>query len=232
MRDKKFSNLPGLIIALLIVAAGWNAPEGPGVDAFAADSDLSLEQIIDRLENRYAGASFSAKFIQESTVKAMEISDYASGTVYIRHPGMMRWEYEKPERQIIITDGFKLWIYRPDDNQVMIGSAPEFFRDGKGASFLSDIRLIRQKFDISLLTAENGLFYELKLTPLEKTLDVTEIRVSVSKNTFNIVRVITRNLYGDENRIELLDLRFKLGLNDSLFSFEIPQGADVLKIDE
>jgi len=26
---------------------------------------------------------------------------------------MMRWEYEKPERQVIITDGKKLWIFRP-----------------------------------------------------------------------------------------------------------------------
>ena len=74
----------------------------------------------------------------------------ASGKVYIKYPGMMRWEYEKPDRQIIITDADKLWIYRPEDNQVMTGKAPTFFRDGKGASFLSDIRLIRQKFDISL----------------------------------------------------------------------------------
>jgi len=150
----------------------------------------------------------------------------------VRYPGKMRWEYEKPENQIIITDGFKLWIYRPADNQVMTGSAPAFFSDGKGASFLSDITLVRKKFHISLGESKDGFFYELELKPLEKTLDVTDIRLSVTKNTFTVIRVITYNSYGDENRIEFLNHKFKADLKDSLFSFEAPEGTDVLKLDE
>jgi outer membrane lipoprotein carrier protein len=144
----------------------------------------------------------------------------------------MRWEYEKPEVQVIITDGHKLWIHRPADNQVMTGSAPAFFSDGKGASFLSDIKLIRQKFKISLENSKDNFFYELKLKPLEKTLDVTDIRLSVTKNTFTVIRIITYNSYGDENRIELLNHQFDVKLDDSLFSLKIPPGADVLQMDE
>ncbi len=47
--------------------------------AFAAESDLSLEQILDRMEKHYTGNNFRAQFIQESTVKAMQITDFASG---------------------------------------------------------------------------------------------------------------------------------------------------------
>ena len=200
--------------------------------AFAAESDLTLEQILDRMEKHYAGNSFTAQFIQESTVQAMEITDFASGRILARHPGKMRWEYEKPEQQIIITDGFKLWIYRPADNQVMTGSAPAFFSDGKGASFLSDITLVRKKFNISLDESKDDFFYELKLQPLEKTLDVTDIRLSVTKNTFTVVRVVTYNSYGDKNHIEFLNHAFNAKLDDSLFSFETPEGADVLQMDE
>ena len=202
------------------------------VSAQAADSDLTLEQILDRLEKHYTGNNFKAEFIQESTVKAMAITDFASGKIFVRYPGKMRWEYEKPERQIIITDGFKLWIYRPADNQVMTGSAPAFFSDGKGASFLSDITLVRKKFNISLGESKDDFFYELKLTPLEKTLDVTDIRLSVTKNTFTVIRVVTYNSYGDTNHIEFLNHEFKAELNDSLFSFEAPEGTDVLQMDE
>ena len=200
--------------------------------ALAAESDLTLEQILDRMEKHYAGSSFKAEFVQESTVKAMEITDFASGKIYARHPGKMRWEYEKPDKQIIITDGFKLWIYRPTDNQVMTGSAPAFFSDGKGASFLSDITLVRKKFNISQVESKDDFFYELNLKPLEKTLDVTDIRLSVTKNTFTVIRVVTYNSYGDKNHIEFLNHEFKADLKDELFNFEAPEGTDVLKMDE
>ncbi len=202
------------------------------LSALAAEPDITLEQILDRLEKHYTGNNFKAEFIQESTVKAMQITDFASGKIFVRYPGKMRWEYEKPEKQVIITDGLKLWIYRPADNQVMTGSAPAFFSDGKGASFLSDITLVRKKFNITLAESKDDYFYELKLKPLEKTLDVTDIRLSVTKNTFTVIRVVTYNSYGDENRIELLNHRFKADLDDALFSFDTPAGTDVLQLDE
>jgi outer membrane lipoprotein carrier protein len=231
MYNKTKTYLFSTVILLFIVAAfmpGVNL----GTQVAVAETSASLDQILEGMEKRYANSKFSAKFLQESTIKAMEITDFASGKVYVRHPGKMRWEYEKPDRQIIITDGFKLWIYRPEDNQVMTGSAPDFFRDGRGASFLSDIKLIRNKFDIALLTSEKNLFYELKLIPLEKNMDVADIRLSVSKDSFTVARVVTYNFYGDETRIELLNSKFNVEMGDDLFSFEIPEGVDVLKIDE
>jgi len=200
--------------------------------SYAAESELTLEQILDRVEKHYTGKSFQANFIQESTIKAMEIVDFASGKIFVRYPGMMRWEYEKPEKQTIITDGHKLWIHRPADNQVLTGSAPTFFSDGKGASFLSDIKLVRKKFKISLENSTEDFFYELMLQPLEKKLDVTDIRLAVTKNTFTVVRIITYNSYGDENRIEFTNHQFDVKLDESLFSFKIPPGADVLQLDE
>jgi len=226
-----------LVISLVLSAAVELmmvpfSSQDPGQRAFAAESDLTLEQILDRLEQHYTNKSFTAEFGQESSLKAMDITDFATGKMYVRYPGMMRWEYEKPEKQIIITDGKKLWIYRPDDNQVMTGSAPAFFSDGKGASFLSDIKLIREKFNISKVQSADDYFYELKLQPREKTLDVSDIRISVTKNTFTVIRIATYNSYGDENRIELINNTFNVKLDDSLFSFDIPPGADVLKLDE
>ena len=198
-------------------------------------SDLTVDQILEQVEVKYANSKFSADFIQKSTIKAMDITDLANGRVYIKYPGMMRWEYEKPEKQIIITDADKLWIYRPEDNQVMTGKAPTFFRDGKGASFLSDIGVIRHKFDISLEPAppeESDLFYHLKLKPREKTLDISEIQLLVSRQTFSVLQIITLNFYGDETRIDLLNFAFKDNLDDSLFSLEIPKGVDVLQLNE
>jgi len=222
-----------LVLIEILVLAPLVGP--PDLNAATDNRNLSLDQILDRVENKYTDSEFSADFIQKSFLKAMDIIDQASGKVYIKYPGKMRWEYEKPDRQIFITDGEKLWVYRPDDNQVQVGKAPSFFKSGKGASFLSDISLVRQKFDISLKKGtqnEDDPFYYLKLIPREKTLDITEILLMVSKQTFNVVQIISIDLYGDENRIDLLNFAFGVNLDDSLFSFSIPEGADVLQLDE
>ena len=99
--------------------------------ASPADSLPPLDTVLRAVEKRYTAAQFSAEFLQESTIRAMEITDFASGRIYVRYPGMMRWEYEKPEPQAIITDGQKLWVYRPQDNQVLTGSAEELQRGGR-----------------------------------------------------------------------------------------------------
>jgi outer membrane lipoprotein carrier protein len=200
--------------------------------AAAAENLPPLDYILKEVEKRYTASQFAAEFLQESTIKTMEITDFAAGRLYVRYPGMMRWEYEKPERQVIITDGTKLWIYRPQDNQVMVGNAPVFFRDGKGASFLSNISLVRQKFKITLGRPEGEYIYELRMTPLERTLNISEIRLSITPRTYNIARIVTLNDYGDDTRIDIVNPQFKVNLEPSLFSFEIPPGADVQKMED
>jgi len=201
-------------------------------DAKLQESNLLLDKIINKVEKKYALAGFSACFFQESTLKAMGIKDSASGKITVKRPGKMRWEYEKPERQIIVTEGKNLWVYRPDDNQVMIGKFPSFFGDGKGASFLSDIKLIRQQFNIVLENTDSNDYYILKLLPLKKTNDLSYINLSISKKTFYLEEIVTYNAYGDETRIKLIDIKLLENPDDSIFIFNIPYGTDVLKLDE
>ncbi|MGE5259200.1 MAG: LolA family protein [Hyphomicrobiales bacterium] len=218
-------------LTMILLWAAAIAYFGP-VLAVAGDNLPPLDYILKEVEKRYTATQFAADFLQESTIKTMEITDFASGRLYVRYPGMMRWEYDKPERQVIITDGKKLWIYRPHDNLVMVGNAPVFFRDGKGASFLSDISLMRKKFKIALAQAEGEYLYELKLTPIDRTLNISEIRLYVTPRSYNIARIVTLNDYGDDTRIDIVNPQFAVHLEPSLFSFDIPPGADVQKIDE
>lgn len=195
-------------------------------------SELPLDAIIKKVESRYAAPGFSASFFQASTIKAMEITDSASGKAFFKRPDKMRWEYETPDRQTIITNGHTLWIYRPEDNQVMVGKAPSFFKDGKGFSFLSDMESVKKKFYILLEKKAEDDTHVLKLLPKEKTFDVSVIYLSVSTKTFEVVKIVAYNSYEDETRIEFKDIEFKQKLDESLFNFKIPQGIEVLNLDE
>lgn len=198
----------------------------------ASEKVLTLNEIMDKVEKKYDVVDFSSYFIQESTMKAMDITDVASGSIFVKRPGMMRWEYDKPDRQTIITDGKKLWVYKPDDNQVMIGKAPSFFGDGKGAGFLSDMKLIRKKFTVYFEKEKSDHDYVIKLLPKEQTIGIAKIYLAISKTTFKIKKIITQNEYDDENVIELVNSKFNLNLDESLFNFIVPEGTDVIKMDE
>ena len=219
--------LKQLVLLILIMVAPACA-----LSQEAALPSMSVEDILDRVEKLYTASRFSASFIQESTIKAMEITDSASGKLYVQYPGKMRWEYLKPEAQIIVTDGVQLWMYRPEDNQVMLGQASTFFSEGKGAGFLSDIRLLRKDFEITLEDIRFGDYYNLKLVPLEKNWDIAFVHLLVSRDTFHIAQVYTYNAYDDVTRIELVNPQFNVSFDEAFFTFEIPKGADLLRLDD
>jgi len=214
-----------------------------GQAAFASDlssktasnpdaSRLSLDEVIQKVEKHYSVSGFTADFSQTSSIKAMEITDSASGRAFFKRSGKMRWEYETPDRQVIITDAKTLWVFRPEDNQVMIGKAPSFFKGGKGFSFLSDMKVIRQKFDMVLEKETEKGFFVLKLLPREKAYDIVKIFLWISRNTFDVVKILTYNSYGDETRIVFNNIQLKEKLDDSLFTFKVPEGTEVLNLDE
>lgn len=196
----------------------------------AKDQATAAEEIIEKLKQHYGEKNFTAGFRQESVLPAMDITDTATGRVWFMHPGKMRWAYEHPEAYLIVTDGDNLWIHRPVDNQVVVGNADEFFGDGRGASFLSDFARIQDVFETSL--ADSGPDkWLLKLTPRKNQADLRRIQMEVDRQTMEIKQVSTENIYGDITRIFFDKLEFVPDMEKGLFDFKIPDGTDVIRMD-
>ena len=219
-----------IFIFLLFIGAVPNFSYG-AEPAETAPLPDDLNAVLSQVEKKYA-TGFCARFVQMSTIKAMDISDTATGKICAKSPGMMRWEYEAPSPQLIITNGKKLWVYRPEDNQVMLGESPIFFEGGKGAGFLSDIKLLRGRFDISLEKAEDPSIHLLKLIPRDKKLEISTLYLYVAKEDASLTRIITFNTYEDETRVDLFDHQFNVNMDDAIFNFVVPEGTDVLQLDE
>ncbi len=218
-----------LILGMVIV---WPTTAAASEEKAYTPDQASVAEIMDRLVQRFGSADFSADFSQESTLAALDIQDIATGRVWIKHPGRMRWEYATPETHAIITDGKTLWIYRPEDRQVIIGDALAYFGDGKGASFLSNIRLISEAFTVSVAPPAGEGQYTLRLVPHRKQLDLNEIYLNIDKTTFDIVGVLTINAYDDQTRLEFKNLRFSDDMAEDLFHFQPPAGTDMLTLKE
>lgn len=192
-------------------------------------AELTINDILSKVEKKYTKA-FSTDFVQSSTLKAIEVTDTASGKAMFKKPGKMRWEYLEPTKQIIISNGKKLWVYQPKEKQVSVGSSPAIFGNGKGASFLSDITLIRKNFIVSLTGESNDNHYAIKLIPREKgKIDITSIHLLLTKD-FVVDSIRTINLYEDETVIKLKNIKFHNNLKDSLFNFVLPKGVDIVNL--
>ncbi|MCG6906193.1 MAG: outer membrane lipoprotein carrier protein LolA, partial [Desulfobacteraceae bacterium] len=161
MRFSPLKVIMGLLLGLAATTAAF-AAEAVGT-APAAGQEALLQRVIEGIEQRYAVPGFSADFTQSSTIKALDLTDTASGRAMFMHPAKMRWEYDQPEKKIYISDGTTLWVHSPDQNQVMVGRAPEFFKGGQGASFLSDIQSLRKQFVIALAPQQTKGTHTLKL---------------------------------------------------------------------
>jgi len=199
----------------------------------------SLNKALTVIETRYRKASFCADFYQESTLQAMDMTDTASGHAKFKWPGMMYWTYDKPEKQFIITNGDDLWIYRPSDHQVMKGKSPDYFGCGKGGSFLTDIGLLRSSFDISWTQTDDPNVSNIKpplkvivLTPQKKHPDFDKLYLVFHPETGDIKEIVTLNAYHDRTRIQFTNVKFNQSITDNTFSFSIPDGTDVVHLEQ
>lgn len=182
--------------------------------------------MLDGLERQYTGRSFTASFVQTSVLSALDITETASGRAWFSHPGQMKWQYQAPERHDIITDGKTLWIYRPDENQVMKGDAGPFFASGAGGAFLSDISQIREHFSVSVGDTTDQ-WVELLLDASPDNPDIQSVRIQVTRKECQIMKVVTKNKAGDITRFEFDDIQFQ-ELPDTWFEFTIPPGTSVI----
>ncbi len=197
--------------------------------AAGESKDTAESRLVKEIEHRYARHSFSAQFFQKSVLAALESEETAQGRVQFSHPGKMRWTYTLPEQHEIITNGKKVWIWRPDQNQVMTGDASSFFSSGVGAAFLSDMGEIQTSYHVSILSKDTK-WTELELRPKKAVPEMEKIVVKVSMATHDIVRATTYNTYGDTTSFAFGQIRFET-IPESVFEFAVPRGAEVISMD-
>jgi outer membrane lipoprotein carrier protein len=86
--------------------------------ARAQPAEPSLDKVLSAIELRYNRlATLQVDF--EQTAQYLNRQPLVHrGTLYLRRPGKMRWEYTKPAGQLVVGDGDLVHFYNPLTNQV------------------------------------------------------------------------------------------------------------------
>jgi outer membrane lipoprotein carrier protein len=194
---------------------------------------LEATDILDKVHQRYTQGDFEADFFQEAHFNAMDMVDTAKGHLYFKPPDMMRWHYLTPEQYLIIVDGNTVWMYNPEDKQVMTGLAQDYLGREGSADYFSNPKELTKEFTLELAPeeSEGPDYYLLRLVPKVKRPELAELHLFISKETFDIVKAVTINPFGDRTDLTFSSYRFNQ-LDPSLFTFSVPKGVDVLNLQD
>ena len=204
--------------ALVLIAAGTQSP--PAVD---------VDEIVRRVQGRFdATADFTADVEQDLLVASAGRTLSARGTVAFKRPGRMRWTLENDEKQVIVADGATLWVYQPDEQQVLKSPFESAFRSAAPISFLTGVGRIGDDFTASLDGKDPGHVY-LLLVPRRDEQELGRLRLRVETKEYGIVGAEIRDPMGNVTTLRFSKLRRNVGLADSLFRFDVPAGIDVIE---
>src|SRR3954454_13785876 len=185
--------------------------------------------LAERVQRFYAHTrDFSARFHQHYTYVAMGRVEDSEGTVQVKKPGSVRWDYVKPDKRTLYVQGKTLWIWRPEDQEAQVKR--DFGGDqlSSAFTFLWGKGNLLKEFSPKAVAVLAGLppGEGLELTPLKPTPGVQKLVFVVGKDGQVLASVVT-NSQGDINQIVFSDPKVNQGLPDSLFHFVPPKGAYV-----
>ena len=175
--------------------------------------------------------SFSGHFVQTSFRNNTETVRRAEGLVSYKRPGKMRWLYEVPEEQLLVTNGETLWLFDPLLENVTIQKL-EKLTDGTALSFLLGLGDLQADFTSRLisqvlLTSPDALIVELE--PKKATANLSFIQLAVNPVTYNLQKIALMDQEGNYRTIELGSMHYNLMLEDNIFEFKVTQDMEVIK---
>jgi outer membrane lipoprotein carrier protein len=211
-----------LVIFLLIFFA---APAG-------GTEPLALDEVVRKIQDTYEQTGqVKAHFTQTVTLKAMKKTEKEEGVFYFKKPKRMRWVYSKPSAKELVINPQKAWLYVPADKVVYVQDADSLFKSTVSVRFLAGIGKLRDDFKISFAgekETEKADSYLLDLVPIKPEEGVKKLQIAVNRESFQINRVVLFDPYGNVTTLVLSAIELNKDLPDSLFSFKVPAGVDVM----
>lgn len=198
---------------------------------------------------------FQADFFQESLIASIDRVQRGRGKVSFKFQrvriadtplAMFRWEYREPTIQEIVSDGRTMWVYLPENRQVIESDISQINRQqGENPiTFLSGLGNLSRDFNIrwAAPNTDRQGNYILELQPrrisqlihkLQIVVDRDAVREYVENNRtgniFPILATTVNDPNGNRTTIEFHGIRVNRNLSERFFHFNRPAGVEVVR---
>jgi outer membrane lipoprotein carrier protein len=205
-----------VLLVLAVAAAPSPASDTPAI-AHAVDDHYN------RLR------SLRAEFVEIYQGSGVERTE--SGTVWLKKPGKMRWEYRSPREKLFLGDGKNAWFYLPGDRQVRRTSmrklddlrSPLAFLLGK-TRLEKELQGLSLAPDVAPLTPGNIVLRGVPTVMAER---VTEVLLEVTPKS-QIARISMAEADGSVTEYRFTSQEENLEIDEQRFRFTPPAGAEVV----
>ncbi|HVP68609.1 MAG TPA: outer membrane lipoprotein carrier protein LolA [Anaeromyxobacteraceae bacterium] len=195
----------------LAVALAAPAPAAP------ADEAPALAR---RVQAFYeATRDLSATFVQTYTYAAAQRRQVSRGTLIVKKPGRMRWDYVSPSRKSVAVVGTRLVQYEAEPNQVYVDERFDATAMSAAVTFLLGKGSLEKEFLLSV-----GPEGTLVLHPRRPDPRVESVTLTVGPQG-EVTRTKVEDAQGNVNDIAFGDLRRNAGLKDADFEVRVPADA-------
>ena len=176
---------------------------------------------------------FTADFEQSYVGGALKRKTVERGTVAIRKPGRMRWDYTAPEKKLFVSDGTRMYFYVPADRQVRVSALPADGRVPTPILFLAGRGDLLRDFKVEEVAGSGGASgtRALRLRPVRQEPEYESLTLVVDAASFAIRRLIVVDGQGGTSTFTFTNLRENVGVPDRRFVFTMPKGVDVIAQD-
>jgi len=155
-----------------------------------------------------------------------------SGTLWLKKPGKMRWEYRSPKEKLFVSNGKDAWFYVPDDRQARKESAKKLEDIRSPLAFLlgktkleKELRGLSLAPDIQPLIAGDVV---MRGIPTAMADQIAEIVLEVTAQN-RIVRLIIQGVDGASTEYRFADQKEDVAINEGRFDFKTPPGTEVVE---
>ncbi|HTL26883.1 MAG TPA: outer membrane lipoprotein chaperone LolA [Burkholderiales bacterium] len=165
-----------------------------------------------------------ADFDQKVFDRTGKLVQESKGSFSFLRPGRFRWTYAKPNPQLIVGDGERVWVYDEDLKQVTVrklasalGSTP--------AALLAGAADIEKAFELSDAGDKEGLAW-VEARPREKEAGFERVRLGLGVAGVEAMELVDH--FGQTSKLRFTSIQRNPRIDGSEFRFTPPKGADVL----
>ena len=199
-----------------------------GASAFALPNVQEVAQAVDAHYNRLH--SLKASF--EEIYQGAGVARTESGTLWLKKPGKMRWEYRSPEEKLFVSDGNAAWLYLPAEKQARKSSLKKL-QDLRSplAFLLGKTKLEKELQDLSFapdVQASKPGNSVLRGVPRGMEDQVRQILLEITPD-YRIARILIDGTDDSITEYRFNDQKEEVAVADSQFRFKAPAGSEVIE---
>jgi len=187
----------------------------------------AISQAVDERYNHLH--TLQAEFTEIYRGAGMERTE--SGTLWLKKPGKMRWEYRSPREKLFLSDGKDAWFYLPGERQAR-RTAVKKLDDLRSplAFLLGKTKLEKEVQGLSLAPDSAPLAAgDVVLRGVPKSLAerVSQVLLEITPERW-IVRILVEEVDGSVTDYRFAGQREDVVVPDQRFQFVAPDGVEVI----